>query len=131
MVIMLEILGDPKPQKKTKFGNGRAYDPGKKYKDTIIWQISPYAPKQPLEGALKVDITFYMPIPKGTPKMKKKQMIAGTIYHTSRPDTDNLSYPVVNAMNDLFYFDDSQIVHLHAHKLYAEVPKIVVKLVQL
>jgi len=88
-------------------------------------------PKELYSGPVQLDLTFYMPIPKGTPKMKTKQMINQVIYPIKRPDIDNLSYIVVNAMKGLIYEDDSQVVDLNLHKRYGETPKTVVKVVPL
>lgn len=130
-MIIFEIHSLPKAQKQTKFARGHTYDPSKKEKELVRWQIMPYAPKQPFEGAVEVDITFFMPIPKGTSCVLMKQMINNVMYHVKRPDIDNLSYLVVNAMKGLIYDDDSQIVDLHLHKRFSETPKTVVKIMEL
>ncbi len=134
-MIIFEIHTTPVPQKQTRFafrhGRGIGIDPSKQDKETIQWHIRPYAPAEPYQGPVQLDITFYMPIPKGTPKLKTKQMINQTMYPIKRPDIDNLSYLVVNAMKGIIYEDDSQIVDLNLHKRYGETPKTVVKVIQL
>lgn len=130
-MIQFEINMSPVSQKQTQFiarrGFCRGIDPSKTDREQIQWQIRPFAPKEPLEGPLQIDITFIMPIPKGTSKVKMKQMINGVILPIKRPDIDNLSYIVVNAMKTIMYEDDSQIVDLNLHKRYGEVPKTIVK----
>lgn len=134
-MLIFDILLPPVPQKQTRFvaqnGKFRGIDPSKYDKEQIQWQIRPYAPKEPYQGPVQLDITFFMPIPKGTPKLKTKQMINQTIYPIKRPDIDNLSYIVVNAMKGIIYEDDSQIVDLNLHKRYGETPKTVVKVLEL
>lgn len=130
-MIIFEIHALPKAQKQTQFCKGHAFDPSKIDRESVIWQIRPYAPKEPLQGPLNIDITFYLPIPKGTSNVRKKQMINNILYHVKRPDVDNLSYLVVNAMKDVMYEDDSQIVDLNIHKRYGENPKTVVKILEL
>lgn len=130
-MMIFEIHSTPVPQKQTVLGKGRFYDPSKKDRESIIWQLRPHAPKEPLTGALSVDITFYLPIPKATSNLTKKQMINNVHFHVKRPDIDNLSYIVVNAMNNLIYTDDSQIVELTLHKRFSEQPKTIVKVMEL
>lgn len=129
-MLIFEIHTVPKPQKQTQFGKNRAYDPSKQYKQSIQWQIRPYAPKEPLKTPLTVDITFYLPIPKSTSKLLTKQMINGTALPYRRPDLDNLAYVVTNAMKELVYEDDSQIVDLILKKRYGQEPKTVIKVIE-
>jgi Holliday junction resolvase RusA-like endonuclease len=130
-MMIFEIFCEPKPVRKTQWGKGKVWNPSKQYEETIAWQIRPFAPKEPISGPVAVDMTFYMPIPKGTPALKRKQMLAGIIHHVKRPDRDNLAYPVTNAMKNIIYEDDSQIVMGDTKKLYGEVPKIVIRVREL
>jgi Holliday junction resolvase RusA-like endonuclease len=130
-MILFEIHTIPKPQKQTLYGKRRFYDPSKEYKQALQWQMRPYAPKEPLEGPVKVHIHFYMPMPKDVTAPKRRQMINGIIVPCKRPDLDNLAYSVTNAMNELIYADDSQIIDLTLSKRYSENPKIVVKIIEL
>ncbi len=130
-MLIFEVHMTPRPQKQTTFGRRRAYDPSKNQKLAIQWQIRPYAPRQPLTTPLSVDIIFYLPIPKGTSKLLKSQMINQSVYPFKRPDIDNLAYIVTNAMKEIVYVDDSQIVDLNLKKRYAEVPKTVIKVIEL
>lgn len=134
-MLIFEINQPPVPQKQTQFiarkGYCRGIDPSKLDKQQIQWQIRPYAPSQLYEGPVQLDLTFYMPIPKGTSKPKTTQMINGVIFPIKRPDLDNLSYLIVNAMKGIIYEDDSQIVDLNLHKRYGDAPKTVVKVIQL
>lgn len=128
---MFEIIGNPEPQKKTRFGKGRAWNPSKLKEQQIQWQIRAHAPKEPLRGPVTILITFLMPIPKATSAPKRRHMINNTLCHVVRPDVDNLSYLVVNAMKEIIYADDSQIVDLHVIKRYGEEPKTIVQVTEL
>ena len=130
-MILFEIIGDPKPQQQTRFVRRGPYDPSKKHKESLRWQMRPYAPEELLEGSISVDITYYMPIPKSASATERRLMINGSIRPSKRPDSDNLSYIVTNAMQDIMYADDAQIVDLSSHKYYGEVPKTVVRIIQL
>lgn len=66
-----------------------------------------HAPENPHEGALKVCITLFYPFRKTE---KKADLLAGISFHTQRPDFDNLSKMICDAMTTLgFWNDDGQI----------------------
>ncbi len=125
----------PKPQKQTQFTfKGRkphAWDPSKKQLHFIQWQIRPYAPKEPFDGPIFVDYTFYLPIPKATVGIKKKQMINNIRKHIKPPDASNIHYIFENAMKGIVYKDDCQITDYSVHKQYGETPKVVIKVLDL
>lgn len=130
-MILFEIHTVPKPQKQTLYGNNCFYDPSKDHKKALQWQMRHYAPKEPLQGPVQVHLFFGLPIPKSATKPRRRQMINGVIVPCKRPDIDNLAYLVTNAMNEIIYQDDSQIIDLTLSKRYSEVPKIVVKVIEL
>lgn len=72
-------------------------------------QIKAQSPEA-LNGALKVEINFYFKRPK---TVKRK-------YHTVKPDCDNLTKLVCDALNGILWKDDAQIVNLKASKNYSE-----------
>ena len=43
-------------------------------------------------------------------------------YHVTKPDSDNLIKFVCDALNGVFYKDDSQITRIQAVKVYAKEP---------
>ena len=130
-MLLFEVHLTPRPQKQTQFSRHGPYDPSYQQKKEIQWQIKPYAPKEPLKGPLIVDIMFYLPIPKSTSKTLKTQMLNGIVYPMKRPDLDNLAYIVTNAMKEIVYEDDAQIVDLNLKKRYGEQPKTVIKVIEL
>jgi Holliday junction resolvase RusA-like endonuclease len=129
LLFILEVIGIPHPQKQTRKSGKQWYDPSKEHKLQIQWQVKPHAPRQPLECSISMDLTFYLPIPKSESKSKQRQMANQIIMHSKRPDVDNLAYIVTNALKEIFYKDDSQIVDLSLHKRYGEVPKTVIKII--
>lgn len=132
-MLLIEIHGNPCPQKQTRFVRRGSYvstfDPSSKEKANIQWQLKAYAPREPLAGAVKVDLTFYLPVPKSTSGVRKRQMLNHVILPTKRPDVDNLAYLITNAMKSIIYCDDSQVVDLCMHKRYGAEPKTVVKII--
>lgn len=82
-------------------------------------------PDTPIEGPLRVEIVFVLPRPQG---LMRRSDPDGLIWHTKRPDTDNLVKAVTDALSR-HWRDDAQICALHAYKCYAErkgLPRLVV-----
>lgn len=72
--------------------------------------------------ALKMTIVFYVKTP--ISMSRKKQMLLEGQYHTKRPDLDNLIKSIKDAMNGVWYKDDSQVVSLVAEKRWSMQPRI-------
>ena len=131
-MFIFEIIGDPVPQKQLRCacagGKPRLYSPSTKDKEKIRWQVKPFAPQEPLAGAIEMTLYFFLPIPKRTASKTRKAMINRIILPTVYPDEDNLAYIVTNALKELVYKDDRQICAKHVYKFYGEEPKTVIKI---
>ena len=73
---------------------------------------------------LSIDLIFGMPIPASESKKRKADMIAGLLLPTKKPDLDNLTKSVLDALNGVAWHDDAQIVTLHVTKQYVTDPYI-------
>lgn len=105
----------------------RSYNPKAKEREYYQWQIkSQYKKKELLSCPVSICFTFYMPIPKGTSKVRYKEMLEGKLHHTKRPDIDNLNKFLCDCLKTIVFEDDSQIVHLISKKCYGENPKTVI-----
>lgn len=71
---------------------------------------------------IDVSIVFGLPIPKTTTKAKRREIENGKIQHNKKPDIDNLTKAVLDALNGIAYEDDAQIVSIVASKKYAAKP---------
>ncbi len=66
---------------------------------------------EPLRGPLSVKLTFFMPRPKSRNH---------DLWHTTKPDADNLAKAVLDALGDAgIWGDDAQVARLVVQKLYA------------
>ena len=131
MAIEFTIPGEPIPQSRPRAGKNRRgktimYDakPSKAYKQYVSLIAKQYALKKPLEGALDVHIKIYRPIPKSTTKKDKALFMAGIKRPVVKADTSNYVKGIEDALNDIIYKDDSQIVDLHASKYYSDNPRV-------
>ena len=117
------IYHEPVAQGRPRFARGRAYDPpkSKAYKEFVALTAKRHFSK-PLEGALSIRVVFYMPMPKSWSKGKKEQHEG--LFHTSRPDIDNLCKALLDGLNGVAFEDDGQVVCLQAWKFWSSEPKI-------
>ncbi len=76
----------------------------------------------PMEGPLRVEMEFVMPIPKGTSKKKNDAMARGDVNHLKKPDVSNLIKFCEDCLNGFVWKDDSQIVSITAIKRYGGDP---------
>lgn len=117
-MIDLYIIGNPVAQGRPKFFRRGSfvgcYDPGKSktWKEEVKYQA--IAKKIPiLEGALEMELYFYLPRPKSLPKK--------VLHHIKKPDLDNLCKATKDALKGVAYKDDSQVCKLILSKEYGGV----------
>lgn len=89
------------------------------YENNIIQSYLDVAKKpQLLQGPLEVSIKSYFPVPKSTTKKNKQEIAAGTLLPTKKPDADNIAKVVCDALNQIAYSDDTQVVKLSVTKQF-------------
>ncbi len=131
MVYQFEVFGPLRVQKQTQFArrgeSAIVYDPSKKDKEQIRWQIRPFAPEKPLTCACELTLAFFFAIPKAASKLMRQQMLNRVIVPDKRPDFDNLAYLVTNALQDLVYDDDKRVCAAHIYKFYGAEEKTIIR----
>jgi Holliday junction resolvase RusA-like endonuclease len=127
-MISLSLFGDPIPLKRARSSGSLHYDPQKKEKEQIKWQIRSQFRDNPIASPISLDLIFFMPIPKSTSSIRKKQMINGSIFHCHRPDVDNLAKLILDCLNNIVYLDDSQVIEMKAKKVYSEKPGTLIRI---
>lgn len=118
--ISFVVKGEPIAMPRPRFANGRAYnDKGHavqawKQQVNLACRLA-FAGLEPMQGPVMLSVTFIMPRPK---KMCRAHAPAGRVYHTSKPDTDNLIKAVKDAMTGVAYDDDAQVCCEWSVKFY-------------
>ena len=72
----------------------------KEARSLFIWSLMPYRPEQPLDGAIRLHVTWMFP----TKSHKTGE------WRITRPDTDNLQKLLKDCMTEVgFWNDDAQV----------------------
>ena len=128
---MIRIVIDGQPQGKARARTTRytTYTPQKTvdYENLVKYTYQnetsfKWQNKEPLA----VEIIARYEITKATNKTNRAEMLKGLLYPTKKPDADNIAKIICDALNDVAYSDDSQIVSLHVTKEYSDVPCVIV-----
>jgi len=120
-------VGKGRPRASTKGGFVRMYTDAK----TLSYeaQIADAASKamgnnEPLATPIDLRVWVWYRIPKSWPKRTQQEALDGERLPNVKPDLDNVLKAVLDAMNDVVYVDDSQVVNMVAHKRYGAQPRI-------
>ncbi len=87
--------------------------------------------RPPLTGAMHVDFEFYFRPPKSAGVKKTQDMLDGRIFHTSKPDFDNLQKFYCDVMKELVWIDDAYISSSTAKKAYSMDQRTVIRIYEL
>ena len=79
-----------------------------------------FAPDEPWEGPVGIELHFGIPKPKSAPKRRR-------VWPDKRPDLDKLTRAVLDALTYVVFADDSQVVDIAASKDYG-APGVVVEI---
>lgn len=132
-MIEFTVLGEPvaqgRPRATSINGYVRMYDPKKsrEFKQYVRLVASQHAPKELLEGPLKMDVVVYRPSLKSFSNKKKREAEKGIIRPVTRPDVDNYVKGIKDALNKVIWKDDSQVVDLSVSKYYSDKPRVEIK----
>lgn len=123
---MFKIYGDPVAKGRPRFTKqGRTYTPAKtkKYEDEVrMMAKAAMGSSEPLETPVSVFIHITLPIPQSYSKKRSEDCLSGFERPIKRNgDLDNMAKAILDAMNEVVYVDDCQIVSLHAKKVYGTI----------
>lgn len=134
--IRFSIYGEPTAKGRPRFsfrGNfARAYTPVKtaQAENNLRAQAMPHRPAQPLETPLFVGIRVFRSIPKSMAKKRIELAEKGYLRPVTKPDVDNYQKLVYDALNGIFWRDDSQIVESKTAKFYSSTPRLEIEILE-
>lgn len=139
----LTIPIEPKPQTRPKFSKlGTHEDPKMKaWRRSCTYLVKSLWKVEKIEGAIEVDVTFYLKAPqtiskkptqKALPRTLKrfKKFVEEKIWHATRPDLDNYIKALFDSIGDAgtVWNDDGQVCSIHARKVYSPNPRIEIEI---
>ena len=132
-MITLELMGKPIPKhrpRSCKRGNFiHVYNDQNKIMEEYRWQIKGMFNAPIYTIPMRIGATFFTPIPKGTPKARRAEMLANILRPMSKPDLDNLVKFILDCMNGIVYQDDCQVCEFGVvEKRFGLEPKTVVRI---
>lgn len=120
LTVYTEIQTKPRPRAVSFGGHARVYTPkiALSYERFIATTYDQECGTFFKDRAIVVELTFHFKTPSGWPKWKQWQVDKYQCYCDKHKDIDNLAKSVLDALNNVAYFDDKQIIELHCTKLW-------------
>ena len=95
----------------------------------LILLAAQHAPKEPMEGPLRLTVTFEFP---WRASESKKRRESGPMWKDTRPDVDNLTKQLADALESAgFFTNDAQIAYLEVCKLFGFAGRTLVEIEEL
>ncbi|MBG0220426.1 RusA family crossover junction endodeoxyribonuclease, partial [Clostridioides difficile] len=122
MRVFLVIDGEPVGKERPRMNTyaKRTYTPNKTrdYEELIRWLYQSKV-KHCFTGYIKMTLRCYYSIAKSNSKKVKEQKRNNVLRPSKKPDIDNVVKIVADALNEIAYKDDTQIVEVVASKYYS------------
>lgn len=115
----LIIPGKPYPLKRPRRASfGGMFDPKENVEaKKLVAQIARLAIRSPIEGPVSLAAVFEFERPKS--HYGKTLKASAPVYHTQRPDVDNLIKTVLDGLNGIAWLDDAQVVSVSGEKVWS------------
>jgi len=133
-IISFFIPGNPKALQRHRQGKFCNYDPSAPDKADFLSVAYKHRPDKPFSGPLKVNSVFTFQRPKnhfGTGKNANVLKASAPYWKTSKGDLDNLLKFIGDALESVFWTNDSIICSGESKKIYGEVPGTQIDIMEL
>jgi Holliday junction resolvase RusA-like endonuclease len=123
--ISFTIEGEPTGKGRPRHGKYKTYTPAKtKAVENNIAYFYKVNIGHYFEGYVKLKLDLYYSIAKSDSKKKKLMKLNNELRPNKKPDIDNVVKLVADALNEVAYKDDTQIIELECRKFYSDIPRI-------
>ena len=132
-MIVIDLPELPIAKGRPRFGKGRVWTPKRTsaFEKSLGWQAkTAMKGKAPLQGSLAVSVDAYFPVPVSWSKRDRAAALIGEIRPKGRPDADNV-LKCLDALNNIVWLDDAQIVDAEIHKYYSVKPLLHIEVTEL
>jgi Holliday junction resolvase RusA-like endonuclease len=125
-MVRFTIPGEPTGKARPRVTKWGVYTPEK----TVLYEnlVKTCYDGPMMEGPLSMEIIAYYQIAKSASKKQQQAMRELKILPTKKPDCDNVIKIIADALNNIAYKDDSQIVIAKILKRYSDNPRVEVEL---
>lgn len=97
------------------------------YESTVrLFAAQAMSGQPPIAGPVAVGLHIDVQIPASWSKAKRDRAIKAVERPTTKPDIDNVTKAIFDAINGVVWNDDVQVVTMHASKRYSETPGVTV-----
>jgi Holliday junction resolvase RusA-like endonuclease len=123
------IPGKPVGKGRPRFTKGGTpYTPEKtrayETKAAIIYKLAARGYKFPRHVPVSVTIRAFYGVPASDTKRQRERKLTGAVLPCKKPDIDNVTKIILDALNGLAYEDDAQVVKITAEKFYSDRPRV-------
>lgn len=126
MKVNFTIDGKPQGKGRPRLSYGKIKTP----EQTVIYEnyiklLYRSSIRKYFEGPIRMVINAYYPIAKSDSKKKQQQKLNGEVRpYNIKPDIDNVIKVICDALNEVAYKDDTQIVELGTSKYFSDRPRV-------
>jgi len=126
-IIKFTIPGEPvakgRARSTVRMGRVAHYTPEKTARYENLVRLAAHqamSGRAPSDGPIQLIVHAFLTIPGSWSAKKQQEAAMGRLPPTKRPDLDNIVKAIKDGLNGVAWKDDSQVIHLHAHKLYGD-----------
>lgn len=133
--IIIELLGAPRGKQAmaASQSDGHIYMPARTRDEMAAWRFAAkeaMAGRPPFAGPIRLKVSVVKPIPKSWSKREKNIAAIASLWAPVKPDHDNVT-KMLDALNQLVWVDDCQIVDSHVTKVYGARPGVRLEIFEL
>ncbi|NCD26838.1 MAG: RusA family crossover junction endodeoxyribonuclease [Deltaproteobacteria bacterium] len=113
MTVKLVLPITPKAQARPRFTRqGHAYKAKaqRQAEESLCALLAQHRPEKPLEGAITMTATAYLPIPRSWSRKKQAAAREGAIQPTGKPDLDNLVKHLKDCLTATKFWKDDALI---------------------
>lgn len=136
-MIVIIVPGEARGKGRPRFARRGAFvktytdDKTANYENLVAWAgAQAMQGRVPLSCPVEVKLCVHTAPPASWSKKKRELAMAGWVFPTTKPDADNIQKIVFDALNDIVWQDDKQIVTVAFKKRYAEIPGVVLEVTE-
>ena len=113
-----------------RYGNVYTPQKTKDYEELVRQEYIRNFGERRAKEPISIEIAAYFEVPKSWSKKKKEQAYLGFIKPTIKPDIDNITKTILDALNGVAYEDDKQVIQCAVIKWYGKKSQVVISIAE-